>query len=109
MLTVKAGDLFPDVEEVVTDENDVPVDITGATVKFSLRKARDPSTVVIASADGVITDGPAGRLAYRWQTADQTAVTAGTYEYLFRLTPTTGDPFHAPTEGWGVIVVEESF
>ena len=108
MIIIKQGNLFPDVEEIVTDENDVPVNVTGFTITFSLRKARDPSVIVIQHVAGVVTDGPNGGIAYRWQTADQ-SLGAGTYEYLFYIVPTAGDPFYAPTSGWGVVVIEESF
>lgn len=106
MLIVKQGNKFPDVEEIVTDENDVPVDITGYSITFSLRRARDPATKDIQDGGAVVTNGPAGAMAYQW---GLTLPPAGTYEYLFKLVPPTGDPFYAPTAGWGVIVIEDSF
>jgi hypothetical protein len=109
MLTIKQGNSFPDVEEIVTDENDVPVDITGYTITFSMRNARNPSSIPINDKPAVVTNGPLGAMAYQWGDPDPATLAVGTYEYLFYLTPPVGDAFFAPTAGWGVIVIEESF
>jgi hypothetical protein len=67
MLTVivKAGDLFPDVEDTVLDQDGAVVDLTAATVKFSMRAARDPDAIKVSAADGVLVNGPQGKIAYR--------------------------------------------
>jgi hypothetical protein len=102
-MIVKQGDLFPDVEQTVKDENGVVVDLTGATVKFAMHEARNPSVVKIDGANGV--DGPGGKIAYRWTGADTD--TATTYEALFRVTPSGGaDAFRVPTDGYIEVVVE---
>jgi hypothetical protein len=105
-VVVKQGDLFPDVETTVRDENGAVVDLTAATVTFSMRRAREPGSVKINGAAGVLVDGPNGKIAYRW--AGSNTDTPGTYEGEFRVTPTGGaDPFHVPTDGYIEIVIEE--
>jgi len=106
-VTVKQGDLFPDVETTVRDENDAVVDVTGATVVFSLRPARAPATDTIAQATAIVVDGPNGQIAYRWQSGD-TDLAAGTYEGEFLLTPAVGDPFRCPTSGYIPVYIEET-
>lgn len=106
-LKIKEGDRFPDVEIIVRDENGAIVDLTDATATFSLRKAREPGAIVIADADAVVTNPGGGGLAYQWQSGDD--LEPGTYEGEFYVTPSAGngDPFHCPTEGYIVVVVEE--
>jgi hypothetical protein len=108
MLTVvvKQGDLFPDVEDIVLDENGAVVDVTGATIKFSMRPARDPATVSLDEQDGSVVNGPQGKIKYQWLSG-QTDITAGTYEGEFTIDPAVGDTFRHPTEGFITVVIEE--
>ncbi len=107
-MILKQGNLFPDVEETVTDENGNAIDITGAIVTFSLRKARSPGEKVITNAAATVVDGPTGAIKYGWLSGDN-AIPAGTYQGLFKIAPQVGDPFYAPTDGWVEVVIEESF
>jgi len=104
-MIVKQGDLFPDVETTVKDENGVVVDITGTSqITFSMRNSRNPSSVPINGAAGVLVNGPQGQIAFRWG-AGQTDV-AGTYEGEFKLTPAAGDAFRVPTSGYITVIIE---
>src|SRR5688572_24052918 len=94
-LTLKRGDLAPDVEIQVTDENDVPVDLTGASITFSMWNSRNPGTLVIDDNAGVLTNAAQGRIAYRWSGSD-TDQTPGTYEAEFTIDPAVGDNMQAP-------------
>lgn len=105
MLIIKQGDLFPDVETTVTDENGAVVNLTGATLKFSMRKARDPATVKIDQANGILVDGPTGKIKYALAGLDTD--TPGPYEGEFRVFPTAGDAFRVPTDGYIEIIIEE--
>lgn len=106
MVVIKQGDLFPDFETVVRDEDGVAVDITDAVALFSMRKARDPSSVKIDGALAEVTSGAGGQVVYRWQSGDTDE--PGTYEGEFHVTPFAGDRFRVPTTGYIEIVVEES-
>src|SRR5690348_13751737 len=105
MLIVKQGDLFPDVITTVKDENGVVVDLTAATLTFSMRKSRNP-TVKVNAAAGALVDAVNGKISYSWQGTDTD--TPGTYEGEFRIVPSGGgDPFKVPTDGYLTIVIEE--
>ena len=104
-MQIKQGDLFPDVEVVVKNEVGAVVDVTGATVLFYMRRARDPTSVKINGAAGaVVPPGTSGKIAYAWSGADTD--TPGTYEGEFRVTIGGTDPFRVPTSGYIVIEVE---
>ncbi len=105
VVNIKQGDLFPDIETVVRDENGAVVDLTGATVKFYMRRSREPASVKINNADGVLVDGPGGRIKYPPTGSDTD--TPATYEAEFRVFPTGGaDPFRVPTTGYIIVEIE---
>ena len=106
MFVVKQGDLFPPIDAIVRDEDDVVVDVTDATVTFSMRKSRDPATVAISAGDGEVVDGPGGRIRYTFEEGDTDET--GTYEAEFEVAPLGGDPMKVPTTGYITIVVEEA-
>ena len=95
--SVKQGDLFPDVEHTILDENDDPVAVTGATITFSLWRARGKELILDAEAAEIV-DGPNGQVSYRWKSGE-TEIEPGTYECEFRVTPAGGggDPYRATT------------
>jgi hypothetical protein len=103
--TIKQGDLFPPIDEIVKDENNVVVDVTGATIKFSMRKARDPTSIKIALIAGSVINGPLGKI--RYQPAGSDTDTPGTYEGEFQVTPAAGNAMRVPTDGYITVVVEE--
>lgn len=96
---LKAGDLFPDIEATVTDENGNVVDVSGATITCSVRHSRKPTTKILDGGVGLVVDGPNGQIAYRWSSGE-TEVTPATYEAEFLVTPVVGDPFRVPTVGY---------
>ena len=97
-VSVKQDDLFPDVITVVKDEAGVVVDLTGATIKFSMRQANNPSVVKINLGTGLVASGPAGKIQYNWTAGDTD--TPGTYEGEFKVIPAVGDTFRVPTSGY---------
>ena len=105
MHIIKQSDLFPPIDEIVKDENNVVVDVTGATIAFSMRKARDPTSIKINLAVGSVTNGPLGKI--RYQMAGTDTDTPGTYQAEFRVTPAAGNPMRVPTDGYITVVVEE--
>lgn len=105
-LQLKRGDLAPDVEITVTDENDVAVDLTGAAITFSMWNARAPGTLVLDDKVGELVVAAQGKIAYRWQAGD-TDQPPGTYEAEFTVDPVVGDDMQAPTVGKIIIYIEE--
>jgi hypothetical protein len=104
-LNIKRGDLAPDVELTVTDENGAVVDLTGAAVTFSMVSARSPGTLIIDDRPAVITAPTQGKIAYQWG-AGETDIEAGTYEGEFTIDPAVGDNMQAPTIGKILIYIE---
>ncbi len=104
-MVVKQGDLFPTVVTTVKDELGVVVSLVGATVKFSMRKSRDPSSVKISQVNAQLVDGPNGKIGYTWLGTDTN--TPGTYEAEFLVHPASGADFKVPTDGYIAVVVEE--
>lgn len=105
-ITIKRGDQAPDVEIIVKDENNAVVDVTGATITFSMWNCRTPGTVVLDDKAGVVVNGPLGEIAYRWAAGD-TDQTPGTYEAEFTLDPAVGDNMQIPTVGKILVRIEE--
>lgn len=105
-LTIKRGDLAPDVELTVTDENDLPVDLSGAAVTFSMVNCRKPGTSIIDDKAGVLVNAAQGKIAYRWETGD-TDHPAGTYIGTFNLDPAVGDDMTVPTIGKVIVHIED--
>lgn len=107
MVIIKQGDLFPDIEAIVKDENGTIVDVTGATVTCSMRHSRDPALLVLdGDAAEVVSPGTNGKIRHVWASGE-TELDPGTYEAEFKVTPTVGDPFRVPTSGYIPVIVEE--
>jgi hypothetical protein len=106
MFIVKQGDLFPPIDATVRDANDAVVDVSGATVKFSMRDSRDPGSIKIALGTGQVVDGVTGAIRYAFGADDSD--TPGTYEAEFQVTPTTGASMRIPTEGYITVIIEEA-
>lgn len=104
-MTIKQGDLFPDVEITVLDENGLVVDVTEHTFTFSMRNARDPGTAVLTDRPAVILNAVQGLIAYAWS-SPETDIAEGTYEGEFKATPPAGDPFKVPTVGYVTIYIQ---
>jgi hypothetical protein len=72
---MKQGDTKPDLELTFLDGNGSAVDLTGATVVFSMRRA---GTVVISEQACTLVTAASGEAKYVWQAGDTD--TAGVYE-----------------------------
>jgi hypothetical protein len=103
-LNIKQGDLAPDVELTVTDENGVVVDLTGAAVTFTLASARMPGLALLDHKTAVIVAPTQGKVAYQWAAGETN--TPGTYEGEFTIDPAVGDNMQAPTVGKILIYIE---
>jgi hypothetical protein len=80
--TIKKGDRLPVIEATLTDNDDNPADLTGASVRFIMRAPGATSPKVSATA--TVVDAAAGRVKYAWAGAD--VDTAGNYEAEWEVT-----------------------
>ena len=80
---IKQGDTAPALRATLKDPNGTAVDITGATVKFTLRS---PAGVVVVNEAAVtIVTADAGIVEYAWQTGDTANVgyNSGEFEVTY--------------------------
>lgn len=83
-LTLVQGDTAPDLVAVIHEEDDAetPIDLTGASVAFQMRKADDRRYTVNAT---MVADDPVnGQFHYEWGTND--LAVPGTYQGQFEIT-----------------------
>ena len=105
--TIKQGDTLPSLTAILKDDG-TAADLTGATVKFEMRKRRScgsAASVVIAETPATNLDDGApnrGKVRYSWangQTADH-----GKYYAVFRVT-IGGKTKTYPTKGFIPVTV----
>ena len=78
---IKQNDTSPSLQATLKDALLVPVNITGATVKFHMKSL---DGVVKVDETMTITDAEGGVVQYDWQTGDTDTV--GTYYVEFEVT-----------------------
>lgn len=111
---MKQGDLRPYIGASLVDENGDPLDLTDASVTFSMRKkpsANKPgggATVVIDAAAASVTDEPGGVVEYQWVDGDTDVV--GEFQAEFRIEWPTEDPPDVkpetyPQNGYIIVVI----
>ena len=68
--TFVQGDTSPDLTAILHDENDteIPINLTGATVKMQMRKADDLRFTINAAAE--VVDAETGSVRYQWGAND---------------------------------------
>lgn len=93
-LHMKTGDTWPLLDGLIT-AGDVPTNLTGATVRFLMRK-RDGTPILNNPA--VIVDAVAGKVEYVWTALD--TATAGLYYCEFRVTFGDGKVTTVPNDGY---------
>ncbi len=103
-LIVHKGDTEPPLLAVITDEDGVVVNLTGASVTFVMRQLSSNAPVVNAAA--TIVNAAGGQVQYSWSTQD-TAL-AGLFMGEFHVTDSGGGTYTFPNEGYLEILVEDS-
>jgi hypothetical protein len=100
---LKRGDTYPFLRATLTDGDDEPIDLTGSTVRLTLRtKGTSPTTVVDDVVVDIIDD-VGGRVEYEWQAADTATTTS--FDGEFKITWGDGEVTFVPTEGFFTITV----
>lgn len=89
---LNTGDVAPAYESQVVDAYGIAVNLTGASVIFKLREAKQDTVVVSASA--VVTSASTGMIKYSWSSLDTR--TPGYYKARFEVWSLSGGLFTVP-------------
>lgn len=99
---VKEGDTVRKFRRRLKDGNGVPVNITGATIAFSMR-VKPAGTVKVSLGAGTVVDGGGGLVQYAQATGD--VDTADIYETEWKVTYSDGTIQRFPNDGYYDTVV----
>ena len=101
---IKKDDTLPNYTMIVRDQ-DGAVDLTGATVLFTMQNLSTGTNKVEAQSASLIT-GVTGGIEYQWQAGDTD--TAGEYGVEFEIT-TAGGVFTVPKSFTAKVIVEDTY
>ncbi len=101
--SIKQGDLRPALGAVLKLSDDSVVDLSGATVKFSMRLKGSTGPPKIDAVAAVILDANAGLVEYRWQGADTSII--GSFCGEFEVVLPGSLPQTHPNDGFLLIEV----
>jgi len=101
---IKQNDTASFITRDLKDAFGAPVNVTGATVKFSMR-VKPAGTVKVDDQDAVIVTAGTGRVRYEWTAANTN--TADEYEGEFQVTYANGKIQTFPKDGHIPIVVTD--
>jgi len=101
---IKQNDTRPELDIFLRDDKDRSINITGATVKFSMRNAA--TNVVKISLGSVTTvSSTAGRVKYSFTASDTD--TAGNFDGEFQVTFVGGQVETFPNDGYIKVIVTD--
>ena len=101
-IQIKRNDRAPLVKSTLLDENSLPVDLTGASVKFVMKTTEAaPSTKVNAAM--TLANAAGGVVEYAWALGDTD--TAGSYVAEFEVTYASGVIQTFPTSGFETVTI----
>jgi hypothetical protein len=101
-LHMKTGDTWPVLQGELTSD-DVPVTLTGSTVRFLMAK---PDGTIVINNPATIVNAAQGVVQYAWQPAD--TATAGKYLCEFRVTFGDGKVTSLPNDGYMEVIIVEA-
>jgi len=101
---IKQNDTASVLQRDLKDAFGAPVNITGATIKFSMR-VKPAGTVKVSAASGSVVNGGLGRAQYAWAAADVN--TADIYEGEFEVTFSNGKVQTFPNDGYFEVIVTD--
>lgn len=97
------GDHLPALRRVLSDA-DGPIDLTGATVTFSMASRAGGAKVTKAAV--TIDDPSAGSVSYAWAASDLD--TPGSFDAEFEITFGSGKILTVPNAGHDLVVVQSA-
>lgn len=99
--SIKEGDTSPALVAFLTDNDDNPINLTEAVVRFQMAPRDDRSDLKV-DADAVVTDGEDGEVTYNWASDDTDTVDTYVAEFEVTYVDDTEETFPNDAE----IVVE---
>ena len=101
ILRYTLGDRLPALARILNDANGV-IDLTGATVTFSMRD-RASDSVKVNKSSVTVVNATAGSVSYAWASGDLD--TEGHYDAEFEIT-SSGLVLTVPNAGHDILVVQ---
>ena len=101
---IKQNDTRPELDIFLRDDKDRTINITGATVKFSMRNA-STNVVKISLASVTTVNSTAGRVKYPFTASDTD--TAGNFDGEFQVTFVGGQIETFPNDGYIKVIVTD--
>ena len=101
---IKQNDTRPELDVYLRDDKDRSINVTGATVKFSMRNAAD-KTVKINLGSVTTVSSTAGRIKYSFSAADTD--TAGNFDGEFQVTFVGGQVETFPNDGYIKVIITD--
>ena len=101
---IKQNDTRPELDIFLRDDKDRSINITGATVKFSMRNA-STNVVKISLAAVTPVSSTAGRVKYSFTASDTD--TAGNFDGEFQVTFIAGQIETFPNDGYIKVIVTD--
>lgn len=98
------NDTDPDLEATLKNPDGSAVDLTGASVAFSVMAPRGGGNVFTSSC--TITDAANGVVKYNWGSTDTDS--PGRYRAQFKATYASGDVEHFPNDGYHTLVINRN-
>lgn len=75
-LLIRQGATFGPVTDTLSNPDETPVDLTGATIRGQIRK-QPADTAIVASFDVVVTDAAGGKYTFGLSASTTAAIAAG--------------------------------
>ena len=94
---IKENDTRPAITAILTDANDAAVNLTGATVAFSMR-VEPAGAIKLSAVSANVTNSEAGQVSYSWVTGNTD--TPADYEAEFQVTFAGGTIQTFPGRNW---------
>lgn len=102
---LKKGDRLPALKVQFLDADGLPINLTGKTVRFSMRLVGS-STPKINNAPATVDNATSGMASYAWQATD--VDTPGMYQGEFDVVEADGKVQTVPANGYISIEIEDT-
>lgn len=101
---IKQNDTRPAIRATLKDADELPVDLTAATVEFHMR-VYPAGTTKISAGSVVVLDAAKGDVEYRWVAADTD--TADTFEAEYEVTFSDGTIQTFPNDTHAIVEITD--